>query len=115
MRNLVDNALNYTPSSDDSPGVVTVRVLADRPSRHLVLQVEDSGPGIPEADREAVFQPFFRRLEGGAEGSGLGLTIVREIAARHAAQVHIEDAQPGRQPPGTCISVQFGAHGPPAP
>lgn len=115
VRNLVDNALNYTPSSSDAPGVVTVRVLTARATGHLLLQVEDSGPGIPEDDREAVFQPFFRRLEGGAEGSGLGLTIVREIAARHAAQVHVEDAQPGQQPPGTRISVQFDAAVVPAP
>ena len=115
VRNLVDNALNYTPSSGESPGVVTVRVLADPRRRTLVLQVEDSGPGIPEDDRESVFQPFFRRLEGGAEGSGLGLTIVREIAARHAAQVQIEDAQAEHQPPGTRISVQFGALGTPTP
>jgi len=107
VRNLVDNALNYTPSSGAVPGVVTVRVLPDRPNRQLLLQVEDSGPGIPEADREAVFQPFFRLLEGGAEGSGLGLTIVREIAARHAAAVRIEDAQPGAPAPGTRVSVQF--------
>lgn len=107
VRNLVDNALNYTPSSDEAPGVVTVRVLTDRFGRVLILQVEDSGPGIPEPDRESVFQPFYRRLEDGTEGSGLGLTIVREIAARHDAQVVIEDARAGARPPGTRVSVRF--------
>ena len=47
VRNLVDNAINYTPASDDRPGVVTVRVLADTFGRVLLLQVEDTGPGVP--------------------------------------------------------------------
>jgi two-component system, OmpR family, sensor histidine kinase TctE len=58
IRNLLDNAINYTPSSADQPGVITARVLADPFGHVLVLQVEDSGPGIPQAERELVFQPF---------------------------------------------------------
>jgi two-component system sensor histidine kinase TctE len=60
IRNLLDNAVNYTPSSAQQPGVVTARVLADPFGRVLVLQVEDTGPGIPEGERELVFQPFYR-------------------------------------------------------
>src|SRR5688572_4426618 len=60
VRNLLDNAINYTPSSSENPGVITARVLADPFGHVLVLQVEDSGPGIPEAERELVFQPFYR-------------------------------------------------------
>ncbi|MFT3812765.1 MAG: sensor histidine kinase N-terminal domain-containing protein [Acidovorax sp.] len=108
-RNLLDNAINYTPSSPGRPGVVTARVLAD-PFGHVVaLQVEDSGPGVPEAERELVFQPFYRALGTGADGSGLGLPIVREIASQHGAEVLLEDARPGQQPPGARFTVRFKA------
>ncbi|MDE2604401.1 MAG: sensor histidine kinase N-terminal domain-containing protein [Burkholderiales bacterium] len=109
VRNLLDNAVNYTPSSLERPGVVTARVLADPFGRVLVLQVEDSGPGIPEAERELVFQPFYRALGTNVDGSGLGLPIVLEIARQHQASITIEDARPGRQPPGTRVSVRFDA------
>jgi len=58
----------------------------------VVLQVEDSGPGIPAPEREKVFRPFYRALGTGADGSGLGLAIVREIADRHGAEVTLADA-----------------------
>jgi two-component system sensor histidine kinase TctE len=85
IRNLLDNAINYTPSSPNKPGVITARVLADPFGHVLILQVEDSGPGIPEAERELVFQPFYRALGTNVDGSGLGLPIVLEIASQHGA------------------------------
>lgn len=109
IRNLVDNAINYTPSSTQQPGVVTVRVLADPFGKVLLLQVEDSGPGIAPADRELVFQPFYRILGSGVDGSGLGLPIVLEIALRHSATVSLEDARPGHTPPGSRFAVRFDA------
>jgi two-component system sensor histidine kinase TctE len=107
VRNLLDNAINYTPSSHEEPGVITARVLADPFGGALVLQVEDSGPGIPEAERELVFQPFYRALGTNVDGSGLGLPIVREIARQHAAEVTLEDAHAGHNPPGTRVTVRF--------
>jgi two-component system sensor histidine kinase TctE len=107
VRNLVDNAINYTPSTADQPGVITARVLVDPFSRVLVLQVEDSGPGIPSAERELVFQPFYRALGNEADGSGLGLPIVLEIAGQHHATVTVDDSRPGHQPPGACFTVRF--------
>jgi len=107
IRNLLDNAINYTPSSAAQPGVITARVLADPFGRVLLLQVEDSGPGIPPAERELVFEPFYRVLGNEADGSGLGLPIVREIASKHRAMVTLEDAHPGRQPPGARFTVRF--------
>ena len=107
VRNLVDNAINYTPSRSDRPGVVTVRLLTDPFGQVLVLQVEDNGPGIPESERELVFQPFYRVLGTNVDGSGLGLPIVLEIAQQHAASVSIEEAHPGQQPPGTRFNVRF--------
>ena len=107
VRNLVDNAINYTPSSAEHPGVITARVLADPFGGVLLLQVEDSGPGIPEAERELVFQPFYRALGTGVDGSGLGLPIVLEIARQHQAEITLEDARPGQTPPGTRVTVRF--------
>jgi two-component system, OmpR family, sensor histidine kinase TctE len=107
IRNLLDNALSYTPSSAEQPGVITARVLADSFGHVLVLQVEDSGPGIPEAERELVFQPFYRALGTNVDGSGLGLPIVLEIARQHNAEITLEDTHPGRAPPGTRASVRF--------
>ena len=109
VRNLVDNAINYTPSSDDRPGVVTVRVLADTFGRVLLLQVEDTGPGVPESERELIFQPFYRALGSDADGSGLGLPIVQEIARQHEAEISVEDARPGQTPPGARFTVRFPA------
>jgi two-component system sensor histidine kinase TctE len=107
VRNLLDNAINYTPSAADNPGVITARVLADPFGRVLVLQVEDSGPGIPESERELVFQPFYRALGTNVDGSGLGLPIVLEIARQHNAEITLEDARAAQTPPGTLVTVRF--------
>jgi two-component system sensor histidine kinase TctE len=107
IRNLVDNAINYTPSTQAHPGVVTARVLPDPIGRVVVLQVEDSGPGIPEAERDLVFQPFYRSLGTNVDGSGLGLPIVLEIARQHGADIRIEDAHNGQTPPGARVVVRF--------
>ena len=109
VRNLVDNAINYTPSTSKQPGVVTVRVQADHFGQILLLQVEDSGPGVPLAERELIFQPFYRALGSEADGSGLGLPIVMEIARQHGAQVLLQDARPGHVPPGALFTVRFKA------
>ena len=107
IRNLVDNAINYTPSSLELPGMITARVLTDPFGRTLVLQVEDSGPGVPEAERELIFQPFYRALGTEADGSGLGLPIVTEIAHQHGAQVSLEETKSGQTPPGARFVVRF--------
>ncbi len=107
VRNLVDNAINYTPSNADKPGMITARVLVDPFSKVLVVQVEDSGPGIPAAERELIFQPFYRVLGTQVDGSGLGLPIVLEIARQHHASVSVDDSRPGQTPPGTCFTVRF--------
>lgn len=84
ISNLIDNALHYTPAG----GSVTVRVRTDD-ADHALLEVEDTGPGIPPAERDRVFERFYRILGNTAEGSGLGLAIVREIAHQHGAEVDV--------------------------
>jgi two-component system sensor histidine kinase TctE len=107
VRNLVENAMNYTPSTDERPGVITVRVLVDPYSKALVLQVEDNGPGIPVPERELVFQPFYRALGTNVDGSGLGLPIVKEIAQQHGATVSIDATFEHQTPPGACFTLRF--------
>ena len=107
VRNLLDNAINYTPSSPASPGIINVRLLADPFGHVLVLQVENSGPGIAEEDREHIFQPFYRVLGSDVDGSGLGLPIVQEIARQHGASVTLEDAYPKQTQRGVVFSVRL--------
>jgi two-component system sensor histidine kinase TctE len=97
LKNLVDNAIKYTPRG----GSVTART---RYAGSPVFEVEDTGPGIPEADRERVFERFYRVLGSGVDGSGLGLPIVREIAELHRGTVTL-DAGPGGR--GTLARVVF--------
>ena len=89
--------------------LITARVLLDNTDQSVLVQVEDSGPGIPLLERDLVFQPFYRALGSEADGSGLGLPIVLEIARQHGAVVRLEDAHPGHVPPGARLSVRFPA------
>ena len=78
VRNLVENARRY---GGEGPISVSVIHASDR----AVLEVSDHGPGVPEAERQRIFEPFYR-VAGGKEmgrGSGLGLALVLDIARRH--------------------------------
>jgi len=89
LSNLVDNAVRYTPAH----GRVDVSVaVADG---YALLQVADNGNGIPLADRERVFDRFYRREGSGESGSGLGLFIARTIAAQHDATIELGSAKDG--------------------
>lgn len=109
LGNLIDNALHYTPVE----GRVTVRVRGERAENSTagiaILEVEDTGPGIPPAERDHVFQRFYRILDSGRGGSGLGLAIVREIAQQHDAQVTISYNPRSSEPelPGSLFRVAF--------
>ena len=100
LRNLLDNAIRYTPAGGQVQ--VTLRAQAG----DIVLKVCDSGPGIPSEYRERVFRRF-QRLAGQEEtGSGLGLSIVQRIAELHGARVMLDDcAETG----GLAVSVSFRA------
>jgi two-component system sensor histidine kinase TctE len=101
VSNLVDNAIRYTPAG----GSVLLRV-REEPGG-VLLEVCDSGPGIPEAEREKVFTPFYRMataLEANPSGTGLGLAIVRDIAALHKAALVLGHPQGGT---GLVVSIAF--------
>jgi two-component system sensor histidine kinase TctE len=68
-----------------------VRVRPDPAARAVHLEVEDTGIGIPAAERERVLERFYRILGRDGEGSGLGLAIVREIATMHGGTLAIDD------------------------
>jgi signal transduction histidine kinase len=97
VRNLLENARRY--GGDD----VQVVVRGAAPSGWVELRVCDRGPGVPEAWRERIFEPFLR-LPGHAEhegGVGLGLSLVRQIATRHGGQVRCEPREGG----GSCFTL----------
>jgi two-component system, OmpR family, sensor kinase len=97
VRNLVDNAVRYTPEG----GRVRVRTRAS--AAGALLEVIDNGPGIPPAERERAFDRFYRRASSPDGGSGLGLAIVRAIAERHGATVTLDNTAGG----GLHVSVAF--------
>ena len=103
VRNLADNAVRYSP-----PGS-KVQVSVRRENGAPTVQIDDAGPGIPAADRERVFDRFFRRDAGAqdeaTQGTGLGLAIVKSVAARHGASVALQDSPLG----GLRVVVRFRA------
>jgi two-component system OmpR family sensor kinase len=85
FRNLIDNAIRYTPEG----GRVDVRLY--RKEGNAIFEVEDSGPGIPQADIARVFEPFFRGSQPTGSGTGLGLSIVKRIANHLNGTVSLEN------------------------
>mgnify|MGYP003602942285 FL=1 len=84
-----------------------MHLLSDPFGHVLMLQVENSGAGIAEEDREKVFQPFYRVLGSEVDGSGLGLPIVQEIARQHGASITLQDAYPKQAQPGVLVNVRL--------
>lgn len=100
LRNLVDNALRYTPAEG------RIDVTVGREGGCAFLQVTDSGPGIPPAERGRVFDRFVRVGDNTAPGTGLGLAIVQSIAKSHRASIELADNPLG---PGLRVTVRFPA------
>jgi two-component system OmpR family sensor kinase len=97
-RNLLDNAVKYTPAG----GRIDIGVRSD--AAGVTLTVDDSGPGIAAAERERVFDRFYRAANHDAVGSGLGLSIVASVAQRHGAVVALDDSP---QLGGLRVCVRF--------
>ncbi|MDB5776539.1 MAG: two-component sensor histidine kinase [Herbaspirillum sp.] len=101
IKNLVENAIRYTPNG----GLINLSIHADR--QRAILLVDDTGPGIPEQERARVFDPFYRILGSDTEGSGLGLSIVKTIAARIGATIALEDLDHHHAVSGLRVVVEF--------
>ena len=97
--NLIDNAVRYTPQG----GKVDVSVCAT--ARSIVVEIVDTGPGIPPSLLPRVFDRFFRAAAQEGEGSGIGLAIVKAIAERESARVILANRHDG---PGLSARVVFG-------
>jgi two-component system OmpR family sensor kinase len=102
LRNLVDNAIKYTPEGGTVD--VALRGQGGQSAEVLLLSVEDSGPGIPEDQRARAFDRFYRVPGAEATGSGLGLAIVKSIAEQMGAQVRLGVSQ---QLGGLRVEVAF--------
>lgn len=105
LRNLIENAVRHSP-----PGgrvVLAAHRLGDR----VELRVEDAGPGVPASERERIFEAFYRGAEERAagQGTGLGLTIAREISRVHGGDIEVTAAASGI---GACFVVGLPAAGP---
>ncbi|WP_066156816.1 ATP-binding protein [Hydrogenophaga pseudoflava] len=89
LRNLIENAIKYAPAA----GRIEVGVLAGEAAGRVALVVEDSGPGIPEAERTRVLDRFYRLPDAPSTGSGLGLAIAQSVAQMHGGALRL-DASP---------------------
>jgi two-component system sensor histidine kinase QseC len=98
MRNLIDNAIRYSPSGSQ------VRVAITSRDGKAVFSVVDQGPGIPAEAQPLVWERFYRMLGTEQTGSGLGLSIVKRIADLHHAQVNLAAGENRR---GLCVEVTF--------
>jgi signal transduction histidine kinase len=98
LSNLIENALKFTPSGG------AVRLMGYNDNRGAIIRVADTGPGIAEAERDAVFTRFYRgKQSSGVAGSGLGLSLVRAICRLHGFSVEVAEG-----PPGCVIEIVCG-------
>ena len=112
LDNLISNALKFTPTS----GRVSIRV--SRTGRDAVVEVADTGVGIPAEEQDRLFERFFRSsnaTEQAIPGTGLGLTIAKTIVERHEGSIEIESAEGKgttvrvRLPPGAAVAEDVAA------
>lgn len=100
IKNIVDNAICYTPEGG------RIDLLCIATEQNVSLQIKDSGPGIPPAEYERVFDPFYRVLGNNVIGSGLGLSIVKTIADQIGAQVQLSFSNEELKS-GLCVSINI--------
>lgn len=87
LQNLISNAVQYTPAGG------RIRVQLEAQTDAIVLRVQDSGPGVAEAQREKLFERFYRL--GAGQGAGLGLSIVRRVVELHRGSISLGDSSLG--------------------
>jgi signal transduction histidine kinase len=103
LKNLMTNAVKYSPAGGRVR--VAARALAEPPAVEIV--VEDEGPGIAEADRARIFEPYYRTAAGArvAGGTGLGLAVVKSLVDAHGGRIQVD----GVTPHGTRMTLTFPA------
>lgn len=105
--NLVDNAIKYVRSGDESPAEPRVSISARREADSVFVSVADNGPGIAAGDRDRVLERFVRLEKSRTmPGSGLGLSLVDAVTRLHHGAISLEDAQPG-----LAVTLRFPASG----
>src|SRR4029077_7436574 len=87
LTNLVDNALKFTPKG----GTVTVKSQVQ--GREIRFSVSDTGPGISAADRDRIFEPYWRASPTTQPGAGLGLAIAKQIVEQHGGRIWVESEE----------------------
>jgi len=98
--NLIDNALKFTSGKD------TVEVRAREDGKVIIIEVADSGPGIPADETARIFEELYRGANArGVEGSGLGLALVRRIVGLHGGEIQVRSKQAGGG--GTVFTVRM--------
>jgi two-component system sensor histidine kinase GlrK len=100
LDNLVSNAIKFTPEGG------TIRIAAHRDATHVTIEVEDSGPGVPDAERGRIFEPFFQGAtpQGGlVRGTGIGLSVVQEIVQAHGGSIELTEGVLS----GACFRVRI--------
>lgn len=102
--NLSVNALRFTPEG----GSVTLKASEVASSGHVLLVVEDTGPGVALEDREYIFRPFYQGKGESKRGTGLGLTVCREVALAHSGNIWVEDRPGGGS--RFCVILPTNAH-----
>ncbi|HEX2445289.1 MAG TPA: ATP-binding protein [Vicinamibacterales bacterium] len=98
--NLVDNAVEAMGGRDGGAGVIVVSTVSDEPHGVARIVVADNGPGIPPADRDKLFMPYYSTKR---RGSGLGLAIVRRIVIEHGGSIEVAD----NPPKGTKFTIEL--------
>ncbi|MFZ6813389.1 ATP-binding protein [Undibacterium sp. Rencai35W] len=101
LKNIVENAIRYTPKG----GRVDISTQSNESI--IVIQIDDSGPGIPDNELQRVFDPFYRVLGSDEIGSGLGLSIVQSVALRIGAEIQIENIRSEEEFAGLSVKVIF--------
>lgn len=95
--NLVDNAIKFSPAAAE------IALQACRDADRITVRISDRGPGIPAAEKDKVFKHFYRGdASRSTAGNGLGLSLVKAVAALHQASIRLEDARPG-----LCVRLDF--------
>lgn len=101
LQNIIENAIKYSPKG----GVVEVELMMmdELSQTSIVLQIRDQGVGVSDQDKEHIFEYFYRSPDNFASGSGIGLSIAKEVAEHHDARFHLKD----NQPTGLIVEVIF--------